>query len=199
MSEDSDLIPFPKELAAIGLTRTSDARKFLIEQHSSSFRWLNASFLALNSGGLFLLKDMQPYSGSWAVAGVSFYLGIAFALAVGWINQERNTANSPQIAILESFWATVTATGLYSLKEHARITDDKKIVGARPGRWFAWLSFIAFTTGLLAIGCHTMTVRITSEIAHPTHDQIIPTLTPNALPTTSTPSGTQTHLPPKPS
>ena len=171
MNEDSDLIEFPKKLAAIEHARSSDARKHLLSQQSSSLMWLIASLLALNSGGLFLLKDVKPYSGQWVVAGFSFYLGTAFALAVGWLSQRTSGVNLAQVARAEAFWATVTASGQFSPREHARMMDEGQNVGSRAGRWFALLSFVAFSAGLFASGCLAITSANTPEIANAANDR----------------------------
>ena len=167
--EDSDLSVFPKELAAIQHARASDSRKHLIIQHSASFMWIIASLLALNSGGLFLLKDVEPDSGAWVVAGVSFYLGISFALAIGWISQRAIREGLVQISKAESFWATVIATGQYSSEEHSLLANEGQNGSSRPGGWFALLSFAAFSVGFFTLGCHAKTNTNTHENANAVH------------------------------
>ena len=106
---------------------------------------------------------------AWVVAGVSFYLGISFALAIGWISQRAIREGLVQISKAESFWATVIATGQYSSEEHSLLANEGQNGSSRPGGWFALLSFAAFSVGFFTLGCHAKTNTNTHENANAVH------------------------------
>jgi hypothetical protein len=148
-------IDFPKELAANELARTSESRRLIIDEHSASFRWLMASLLAINSGGLFLLKDMAIADPAWQIsAAICFYLGIVAALAVAWFGQRSNRRSIQAAVNVESFWAVVSSTGRLDQEAHSELIQSIS-TAAKPGfsRHAGWLSLLFFTGGLVSAGC----------------------------------------------
>lgn len=149
---------FPRELAATELTRTSESRRTLLDEHSASFRWLMASFLAINSGGLLFLANSKVHNlRLYSVAGVSFYLGIIAALAVAWLGQRVNRRAIAPLSKLESYWALVSATGKFDQEEFDAVMAEVALT-ANPGmaRYAGWLSVIAFSVGVFAIGVSSL-------------------------------------------
>ena len=50
-NDDEEYEDFSPELAKITLERYSTNRAVLVEEHASSYKWILASLLTLNSGG----------------------------------------------------------------------------------------------------------------------------------------------------
>lgn len=143
-----------KNLAAHLSELAVEGRRSLIDEHSASFRWLMASFLALNGGGMIGLKDFRLSSPEYAlVAGISFFLGIVCALLIAFLGQKSNQRMIEPMSHLAVYWHGVSMTG--EVDEAIQADIDMRIVDAtKKGRWpsragFGSLAF--FAAGLTAI------------------------------------------------
>ena len=143
-----------KKLATSELASADEAYRQLRDANTTSFRWLMASYLAINSGGLFVLKDTELHSlNFYIVSGISFYIGILAALASGWIDKSISRKNSFLYARLKRFWEIVCETGDYNEEEHNSIISFmRKLRSPNNSRYAGYLSFIAFSIGIFSIG-----------------------------------------------
>jgi len=142
-------------IAKAQLNAATKASDRLLEEHSAAFRWLMASFLAINGGGLLVLKDLgAPWNKYEIAAGFAFYAGIVAALAIAWLGQKASRAALTPFSKLSSFWTTVAATGEYSITDHREILAEFPLV-ERKSRFAplaGWLALLAFTFGLILLG-----------------------------------------------
>lgn len=131
------------------------ARTSLMEEHSASFKWLMASLLAINAGGLLALKDAKgPLSAISLASGCCFYLGIAGALMVAWLGQRSARALLEPLSELVGFWKAVSVFGHFEEADHKAILSrvQASVRQARYPAWAGWLSFLSFSIGLLLLG-----------------------------------------------
>jgi hypothetical protein len=141
--------------AEIQLQLVNSSNERLLEEHSAAFRWLMASFLAINGGGLLVVKDLgPPWNSSEMLAALSFYIGIVLALAIAWLGQRAARAALTPISKLSGFWSTVVATGEYDQEHHQEIISEfpKTLKKIRYAPLAGWGSLIAFSIGLGLIG-----------------------------------------------
>ena len=124
-----------------------------VDQVTSLSKWLTASLLAVNSGGLVSLMshaDTISHSG-WAAA--SFLLGLLFSLLGAVANQEIYNRMSEPIMEMLVYWQDVGATGQSDGQKHDLIAEKLRKIS----RWtffgpvFGWVSGLAFFGGASAI------------------------------------------------
>lgn len=162
-----------RRLAEISVSDARRSLDLLLEEHSVAFRWLMASFLAINSGGLFILKDLSTTL-TWHKigAGVAFYVGIITALAIAWLGQKACRAAVRPLSQLSGFWASTFAYGAYDIECHQRILDE--LVSATKKNKLAplagWLSLLSFTVGIALIGI--MEIKKSQSVENETKDAV---------------------------
>ncbi len=127
-----------------------------MREHSASFRWLMASLLTLNVGGLVAIIN-----GSGAIGGLEilslmlFYLGIASALCIAWIGQRFDRAIAAHLSELINNYTYSAITGESMAAdievERKAMLDSHAKLGAWPAR-FGWISFVLFSAALLSLG-----------------------------------------------
>jgi hypothetical protein len=140
---------FPREIAEKIYMRLIEARRTLVEEHSANFRWLLASFLALNSGGLFGVAQVDETKPWVAIAALCFWVGIAATLGNAWYSQIQTRKFIQAQEKLERFWMMVASNGLIDEMEGDRLEKERNTVSGEWGRWIGLLSFLAFSLGLL--------------------------------------------------
>jgi hypothetical protein len=143
---------FPIELAQEKLRRTVEARATLIEEHSAAFRWLMASFLAINGGGLVALTGLEVSKGYFIAAGIAYWFGIICALGLAWRSQVINRTGIQKLAEIELIWKTALTVGELD-KEGAEKADDAlSKVQSFAARAFGWASVASFSVGTWVVG-----------------------------------------------
>ncbi|WP_188062956.1 hypothetical protein [Sphingobium sp. KCTC 72723] len=156
MSENLDLDPaFVQRLAETEIANVLESKKALLEEHSASFRWLVASFLAINGGGVLALAGQQNIPRGYAVtSGLLFCMGILSALLCAWLSQRANRAMMRSTSETLGFWLSVAHTGELD-QEHINAIERKMhgtMKAARPTQFSGWLSVLAFAFGMLVAG-----------------------------------------------
>jgi hypothetical protein len=144
-----------RKIGELEFQAANSGRNSLLEEHSSSFKWLMASLLAINGGGLLGLKDIdESLSVMGLIAGGFFYLGIAGALLVAWLGQRSARALLEPLSELTGFWKAVSVTGYFAEDDHKAILERMKtsIGQAKYPAWAGWVSFASFSLGLLTLG-----------------------------------------------
>jgi hypothetical protein len=140
-----------RQIAATELAASISAKQVLLEEHSASFRWLMASMLAINGGGLLALNDSAAIGVYWkAAATFSFYVGILAALAIAWLGQIATRRMLVPLAELIGFWSLVSSTSYFDQTDHAAIIKkvEASMKASYFSRWAGWLSVLAFSAGL---------------------------------------------------
>jgi len=148
-----------QKLGVIGRENAVAARQILIDESTNAFRWVMASLLALNGGGLIAAKDVIRGSdpvGWFAV--LAFYLGLATALLIAWSMQ-----NSVRAAILPlqeaiGLWTRMELIGPLTAEQQERlhfILGAPQTMSKTPRR-AGYGSFFSFSAGLalLASSAH---------------------------------------------
>lgn len=143
---------FPRSLAEEKLRRTSAARATLIEEHSAAFRWLMASLLAINGGGLVSIASLELPNEYFLSSGACFWLGIIGALGVGWRSQAINRKAIEKLSEIEQVWTTVLALVELNSLEAQRVDEGLASVKSTSARVFSWMSVGSFTIGVWAAG-----------------------------------------------
>lgn len=144
-----------RRIAETEIANLLESKRALLEQHSASFRWLTASLLAVNGGGIVALVGQLNMPRVYvAGSGFLFFLGIIMALLCAWFSQRANRAMLNPVAEFLGFWLSVAHEGeldLEALKtmEH-KMAKATKV--ARPTQISGWLSAIAFSMGVLLAG-----------------------------------------------
>lgn len=136
------------------------------EQHSHSFKWLTASLLALNGGGLLSIASLKIPFDDKLIAGSSFTIGLAFALLVAVLSQRAIIAMLVPIQRQIGYWMTVVDDGVRDESFEATLNKETKssvrlaIVGQAAG----WLSALALFGGIVAAGSGLAQVSDHSQI-----------------------------------
>lgn len=133
---------------------SADGRKRILEEHSAAYRWLMASFLAVNGGGLIFLKDAKLESPTWLLASaIAFYVGIVGAFAIAWLGQRAARAAVEPMTELEVFWTMVSQTGIFDEEQFRTLTSKTAAVVSKSklAPKAGWVSLAAFTVGLILI------------------------------------------------
>ena len=142
-------------LSALHLSELGvEGRRNLTEEHSASFRWLMASFLAINGGGLISLKDIKLSDATHAfVSGIMFFGGIVFALLIAFLGQKSNQKMLDPMARMALYWRGVASTGILNPEVQQDI-DDRMSTALKSAKWpsrSGFLSLLFFALGLAAI------------------------------------------------
>lgn len=155
MTESADLTTDEaRQIARLELEYLLPLQNVLIDEHSASYRWIMASLLAINAGGLLAVKDTISRDPSAALlAGIFFFLGIGFALLIAVLGQRSNQKAIPPISNVCAALMAAVVTGEY---DHKRIEQEKAAYsGALKGSWMAracgWLSFGMFSAALISL------------------------------------------------
>ncbi|WP_305097066.1 hypothetical protein [Croceibacterium aestuarii] len=142
----------PIEVGKEKLRRTSEARITLIEEHSAAFRWLMASFLAINGGGLLAISDLEMPTTMFRIAGGAFWLGIICALGLAWRSQVINRQAIQRLSYIELIWATAIAVRDIDPKVAEDAERDFATISPLSARAFSWASVACFSVGSWVTG-----------------------------------------------
>ena len=153
MNNDDELQLSALHLSELGV----EGRRHLTEEHSASFRWLMASFLAMNGAGLISLKDIKLSDPTHAfIGGIAFFVGIVFALLIAFLGQKSNQKMLDPVARMSLYWRGVATTGILN-QEVQQDIDDRMSVAMKSAKWpsrsgFLSLLFFAFGLAVIAHG-----------------------------------------------
>jgi hypothetical protein len=167
MDELRNEIELNKRLASLQREVAIDTKRIAIDEMSHAARWVMASVLAINSGGLIAAiskVDTLELSGVGAV--VAFYVGVMIALVMGWSQVSRNQRLLPIHSKMIVFWETASLDGeLSDIKKLEEIRDElifeaqKGYFSSSLGRW----SFVFFSLGLLRLAFSAASSRTEGE------------------------------------
>lgn len=171
-----------RRIAQHELENATESRRTLIEEHSAAFRWLLASLLAVNGGGVLVLKDLLRFSLANAVIAASFFLGgIMFALLTGWFSQRANRAMIQPLSEMIAFWITCAETNEFDEGTFKQVSETltPALKKARPTQICGWLSAMSFLAGssiMLLSAYEAPSSR--PETNQPTVEKAAPTVRP---------------------
>ena len=148
---DQDTI---KDFAQFEREAALSARNVLLDEHSASFRWLMASLLAVNGGGLITFRESDlPLDGFGIIAAACFYVGMGAAFLIAMFGQRASQAMLSPVSEMVSFWNLASATGDFEETEYDKILYKVNAVGpiGTGSRVAGYTSFLAFTLGLASM------------------------------------------------
>lgn len=132
-----------------------EAKRSSTDEQAHMARWLIATLLAINSGGLVFLASAKPTIACNAIiALIAFVLGLAFAMLNAYLVQIFAMRAIGPIEETISYWTII------SKPEHEnadRLTELRQaIINAHKLSWTApfagWISMIAFIVGVAFTG-----------------------------------------------
>jgi hypothetical protein len=147
--DEDGMAEFSKELAKLTYERRYSERMIVFDEHSSAFKWLMASLLTVNSGALFALVSAETRPSHFYFAVACFWLGLAGALGIAWRSQAVNRQYIQKLAEVEQVYAVTSVYGFIDPVEADAKEKSLNDVTARSPKIFGWLSFTAFSVGLL--------------------------------------------------
>ncbi len=143
-----------KACARIEADSLTDGVKLVLEQHSSAFKWLNASLLAVNGGGAIAVLAAANLSNSTKLyACTGFFFGILFALLSARLSQSTAIRAVLPFKNQIFYWTRVSITGEQYTDREAELRQEavKAQRWAFIGQACGWLSATAFMTGAISI------------------------------------------------
>lgn len=129
-------------------------KKIAIDEMSHASRWIMASVLAINSGGLIATLGKVDSITSWASGAViSFYLGVWLALTMGWKSIKSNQKMLNPHSKVIAFWEMAAVDGNMNEEEHKRIMTESlsQIVNIKPHSHYGQWSFFLFSIGVICL------------------------------------------------
>jgi Ni,Fe-hydrogenase I cytochrome b subunit len=156
-----------QRIAETEITNLLESMKIIVEEHSSSFRWLIASFFAVNGGGVIAVAGQSNMPRVYSVAaGFLFCIGILLALLCAWLSQRANRAMLRPVSEVLSFWLSVAHFG--ELDQEGLIEIEQKMTKAmkvsRPTQFSGWFSVAAFSLGMCVAGAGYWTAHPPEKI-----------------------------------
>lgn len=141
-----------KRIADGHLRHREDFETFARDQVAVQARWLNASLLAVNSGGI--IATLQADTNE-TFALVAFIVGVGATLIGGAALQEFYRSEIPrQLRSGERYWREVSLSGMRDEEKEKEISTEMGrgswLAYAAPG--LGYFSGIAWLAGVLALG-----------------------------------------------
>ena len=154
MDAANDEIEKNKKLASFQREVAIATKKIVMDEMSHASRWIMASVLAINSGGLIASISKVSSLEGWATSAfVAFYCGVFLALSMGWtsmsLSQRLLSPNSKLIV----FWEMAAIDGDFEAQELEVFRDELLAAGSKTImlRTIGYWSFVLFTAGLLCL------------------------------------------------
>jgi hypothetical protein len=137
------------------LANANYSRNALLEAHQDAYKWLLASLLGVNSGGMFALLNVANMDwSSKGIVALFFYLGIMAALLSGYLSQKANRTLIGPLGEASGYWISVAHDGehLPHIWEGIEEKIQSAIKQARPTQFAGWLSAVFFSIGAIGLG-----------------------------------------------
>ena len=146
-----------RRLAQHELQNATESRRTILEEHSSAFRWLLASLLAINGGGIVVSKELFAAAPLASVISDGFFvLGIMCALLTAWFSQRANRAMIQPLSEMVAFWIACIETNDFDPEvfKEASASMAPALKKARPTQLCGWVSASAFLIGsTISLSC----------------------------------------------
>lgn len=142
-----------KSLALLQREIALTTKKTVMDEMSHAARWIMASVLAINSGGLIASISRNDELGVTMVGAVAaFYVGLTLALMMGWklikTNQKQLPIHSDFIAV----WERAAIDGFIDEDNIKQVADRLFAFASKEmglPSVYSRLSFLSFTVGLV--------------------------------------------------
>ena len=131
------------------LRAVEDNRRMGFEAYVSVGKWMLATLLALNSGGLIAVLNAEELGSRFASA-VCFYIGIMIALGLGWHTQWNLKRSFEALKHYELFLRHVQATGKLDQELGDALSESIHSQGRWTRRALHAGCVISFSAGLFA-------------------------------------------------
>lgn len=131
------------------------SKQVAVEEQGSMARWLIASLLAVNSGGLFFVAGHKFPLGSWGLLGASaFIFGILMAMLNAYLIQVLAMKAIAPLDAAIAYW-TIIVDPIQENLDHLNELSKQRHDAAK---WSnsapiaGWISVSAFLIGVIAVG-----------------------------------------------
>jgi hypothetical protein len=144
-----------KKCAEIEVQTLSEMRQLILDQHSSGFKWLNASLLAINGGGLISIFSSNALSLHYKRAAcISLLIGILFALISGRLGQTFSLRGILPLQRWSGYWIGVSLSGSRDeeIETALAVESQNAIRWAWVGQACGWASVGTFVVAAIFAG-----------------------------------------------
>lgn len=128
-------------------------RTLLLEQHTHSFKWLNASLLAMNGGALVAILNSEKLQPNIFPATFCFLSGIVLSLLIGVAAQKISIQSLKPYQRMIGYWISVKSDGKRISAFEDQLGDE--LVEANKYGWIVpavgWLSGVSFLLGCVLL------------------------------------------------
>jgi hypothetical protein len=153
MSITPDELEKNKQLGRMQREVAIATKKIMMDEMSHASRWIMASVLAINSGGLIAcLGKIDRLSDTIVGAAIAFYVGVALAMIMGWRLITINQTALPIHSRLIAAWEMTAIDGVIEEEKIKTAVDEQMSlvtsVGVFPST-LGKISFLSFSIGLV--------------------------------------------------
>ena len=150
-----------------------ESKTSAIDEQAAMARWLIASLLAINSGGLIYLANAKINMNYYcAVAAVAFIAGILFAMLNAYLIQVIAMRMIAPLDDTISYWTIISDPRHEDADRLTELSEQYQRAGKYG--WTApvagWLSVLAFVVGVLSTGHALMQQSVPSTIIEKIHE-----------------------------
>lgn len=158
-----------KQLASLQREVALQTKKSAIDEMSHAWRWVMASVLTVNSGGLIAAVAAAKIDHPWSIAAiVVFYFGVMTALTMGWKQVALIARMLPVHSEAIAFWETASIEGELGDIAALQAVRDKLFVAGKSkltAGGLSKISFALFSVGLLCLAVSHVSGRSNDDPA----------------------------------
>ena len=156
MEDRAEELEKNRQLARMQRETAITSKKMATDEIFHASRWIMASVLAINTGGLIACLGKIGYlSGAMLAAIAAFYVGLALAMIAGWSLIGVSQRSLPFHSRLISVWEETVIEGDLSNPDINKASEEFVAFAQKESglpSTFNKLSFAAFSIGLILFG-----------------------------------------------
>ncbi|WP_147367327.1 hypothetical protein [Aurantiacibacter xanthus] len=158
-----------RQVASLQREVALQTKKLSIDEMSHAWRWVMASVLTVNSGGLIAAVATAEIDRPWSLAAIFlFYLGVFFSLLIGWRQVSLIGRMLPIHSEAIAFWESASIEGdindiskLEEIRDKLLAAGKTKVTSGGLGK----LAFFLFSAGLLCLAAsHVLDAKKAAQI-----------------------------------
>ncbi len=166
-----------QRVAEAELAAATHSRDFLLEAHQDAYKWLTASLLAINSGGILATLNATSGLAQFRVAaGLLFYLGMMAALLSQYLSQRAGRLTMAPLGALMGYWISVVHSGEHSQEMWEKLNEDLQdsVKKALSTQIAGWASAILFSAGVALLGMSILHISLPTVCNKPVAEKAAP-------------------------
>lgn len=143
-----------QRVAETELASATHSRNVLLEAHQDTYKWLLASLLAINSGGLLALLNIDTLHGHYKLfVALAFYAGIMASLLSSYLSQRASRQLLPPLGEAMGYWISVANDGQHipQVWDNINLRIQGAVKEARPTQIAGWVSALCFSVGFFGV------------------------------------------------